>query len=202
MMYSVIASFSEAISHILRDCHVAIALRSNINKAKKEIKMNEKIKEYLSKNKNMPTVFAAKELGVGESDILRNIEEDGITEVGAEQFDPIMKEVSNWGGVTFIVTNDAAIIEIKASVPVGQYGRGFFNLHSDDSPLGGHISHESIGSIFFVSRPFMGQESHSIQFFDKNGKCAFKIYLGRDENGKIKETQKTLFAELKKRLLA
>lgn len=163
---------------------------------------NEKIKEYLSQNKNMPTVFAAKALNVSESDILRNIEEDGIAEVSGGQFDAIMKEAANWGTVTFIVTNDSAIIEIKAAVPAGQYGRGFFNLHSDDSPLGGHISHESIGSIFFVSRPFMGQESHSIQFFDLEGKCAFKIYLGRDENGNIKETQKTLFAELKKRSLA
>ncbi|QAR33424.1 heme utilization cystosolic carrier protein HutX [Geovibrio thiophilus] len=162
----------------------------------------EKITDYLSKNKNVPTLFAARELGVSERDILRNIEDDGITEVSGNFFDQIMKEITGWGAVTVIVTNDSAIIEMKTSVPAGQYARGFFNLHSDESPLGGHISFEEIESAFFVSRPFMGKESHSVQFFDKNGKCSFKIYLGRDACGKVLECQKADFIKLKRRCMA
>lgn len=162
----------------------------------------EKITDYLSKNQNVPTLFAARELGVSEREILRNIDDDGITEVSGSFFDSVMKEIAGWGAVTVIVTNDSAIIEMKTSVPVGQYVRGFFNLHSDESHLGGHISFEEIESVFFVSRPFMGKESHSVQFFDKNGKCSFKVYLGRDACGKVLECQKADFIKLKKRCMA
>lgn len=162
----------------------------------------EKITDYLSKNQNVPTLFAARELGVSEREILRNIDDDGITEVSGSFFDSAMKEIAGWGAVTVIVTNDSAIIEMKTSVPVGQYARGFFNLHSDESPLGGHISFEEIESVFFISRPFMGKESHSVQFFDKNGKCSFKVYLGRDACGKVLECQKADFIKLKKRCMA
>jgi putative heme iron utilization protein len=60
---------------------------------------------------------------------------------------------------------------------------------------------ESFDSIFFVDRPFMGQESLSIQIYDKDGNASIKFYLGRDENRKIKQEQKEKFLELRKRFM-
>lgn len=60
-----------------------------------------------------------------------------------------------------------------------------FNLMDRTSPLGGHLFVKELASIWFVSKPFFGKESHSVQFFDITGKQMFAIYLGRDEKREI-----------------
>ena len=47
----------------------------------------------------------------------------------------------------------------------------------------------------------MGQETHSIQFFNRDGGGMFKIFLGRDEQRRIDEAQLTHFRELGSRLV-
>lgn len=157
------------------------------------------IREYLTLHPAKPVVLAAQELGVPERDVLRQVENGAVTEFGGEHFDEVMNAVSGWGAITLIVNNTAAIIEVTATIPHGNRSNGFFNLHEQGNPLGGHIRPEQIDSIFFVSRPFMGKESHSVQFFDHQGFGAYKMYLGRDENRNILKKQLAQFIELKQR---
>ena len=43
--------------------------------------------------------------------------------------------------------------------------------------------------------PFMGLESHSVQFFDADGHVAFSIYAGRGDDKKIlPEIRESFFA--------
>ena len=157
------------------------------------------IRDYLTRHPSKPVVLAAQDMGVPERDVLREVESGVVTEVSGQHFDEVMNAVATWGDITLIVNNTAAIIEVTASIPQGSRGNGFFNLHEKGNPLGGHLRPEQIDSIFFVSRPFMGKESHSLQFFDAFGNCAFKIYLGRDADGNIKLDQLSHFIDLKHR---
>ncbi|MCL0071184.1 hypothetical protein M1N60_01125 [Thermodesulfovibrionales bacterium] len=89
---------------------------------------------------------------------------------------------------------------MKASFPVGTYGHRYYNLKSKDTPIGGHIKTDDLSAIFFVSKPFMKMNTHSMQFFNKNGNAMFRLYLGRDENMVIIPKQVEMFLALKGRL--
>jgi putative heme utilization carrier protein HutX len=160
-------------------------------------RLKEKVMEMASANPSQATTAMAKELEVCEMDVIRNLPEDMAKEVSKDRFDEIIAEVSTWGVLTVIVQNESTILEVKAPFPVGTYGHGFYNLQSKDTPVGGHIRADDLSAIFFVSKPFMGLESHSIQFFNGNGNAMFKLYLGRDENRQIIQEQMEEFINLK-----
>jgi len=165
---------------------------------KKGIK--EKVMEMVSKNPSQSTGAMAKELEISEMDVIRNLPEDMVKEVSKDRFDEIIAEVSTWGVLTVIVQNESTILEVKAPFPVGTYGHGFYNLQSKDTPVGGHIRTDDLSAVFFVSKPFMGLESYSIQFFNNTGNAMFKLYLGRDENRRIIQEHMEKFIKLKNKL--
>lgn len=160
----------------------------------------DKITQYLSENKGAATVMAARALGVSEKEVMDRLPEEAFP-LPSGSFDKVMEELVTWGEMTMIVTNASVIFEVKASVPKGKYGHGFYNLHEKGNPVGGHLMAERFASIYMVSRPFMGKESHSVQIFDADGNAAIKFYLGRDEKGELIAEQKEKFISLKKRLV-
>jgi putative heme utilization carrier protein HutX len=162
--------------------------------------IKEKVMEMVSKNPSQSTGAMAKELEISEMDVIRNLPEDMVKEVSKDRFDEIIAEVSTWGVLTVIVQNESTILEVKAPFPVGTYGHGFYNLQSKDTPVGGHIRTDDLSAVFFVSKPFMGLESYSIQFFNNNGNAMFKLYLGRDENRRIIQEHMERFIKLKNKL--
>ena len=70
------------------------------------------------------------------------------------------------------MTHLGTVIEIKGKIPEGRHGHGYFNL-SGGSGLGGHLKIDDLGHICFLSLPFMGLESHSVQFFNAAGTVMF-----------------------------
>ena len=160
----------------------------------------ETILKAIQDNPKQYPMFLAKDLGVSEWEVIKELGEESFTEIPIECFDTIMHEVSNWGMVTFIVSNDTVISETKGELPNGSYAHGYYNFENSTIGIGGHINKDSLNGIGFVSRPFMGLESLSIQFFDKTGKAMFKIYLGRDDKKQIIHTQKEKFLKLKENL--
>ncbi|ADD67602.1 protein of unknown function DUF1008 [Denitrovibrio acetiphilus DSM 12809] len=158
----------------------------------------ENIINYLKENKGAATYSAAKKLNVPERDILKAIPEEA-SYAPVDAFDDIVETVSGWGDIMMIVTNGSVIFEVKGTLPKGKHSHGFFNLHEKGNPVGGHLIADKFDGIYFVSRPFMGKESHSIQIYDQQGDAGIKFYLGRDEKGEIKPEQREKFMELKKR---
>jgi putative heme utilization carrier protein HutX len=159
--------------------------------------LKEKVGKVVLENPSQATLAMARELEINEMDVIRNLPEYMVKEVSKDRFDEIIAEVSTWGMLTVIVQNESTILEVKAPFPMGTYGHGYYNLKSKDTPVGGHIKADDLSAIFFLSKPFMGLESHSIQFFNKNGNAMFKLYLGRDENRQIIQEQKDKFINLK-----
>lgn len=118
--------------------------------------------------------------------------------LSADRFEEVMSDIADWGDILFIVHTPGIVLECKGKLPHGTFGRGYFNIHGD-SPIGGHINAERCAAIAFVSRPFMGRNSASIQFFDGDGEAMFKIFVARDEARELKPEQLARFTSLRER---
>ena len=117
----------------------------------------------------------------------------------ANAFADIMGEVMRWGDVLLLVHTANLILECAGPLPAGEFGRGFYNLHGD-SPIGGHINAAHCAAIAFVRRPFMGLDSCSIQFFDKDGDSMFKIFVRRQKDRTLNLAQAEMFEALAARM--
>lgn len=158
-----------------------------------------KIQEILQSNPGAVLEHVARDAGVTTAAVLSCLPKDQVSKYGAEFFEKVMAGISQLGKITFIVHTEDIVMECKGTVPEGSYGRGYFNIHGD-SPLSGHIKADNCDGIYFVSRNLMGRESHSIQFYNKNGECMYKVYLGRDENRELIPEQIDKFKNLKEHL--
>ena len=58
--------------------------------------------------------------------------------------------------------------------------------------IGGHMKYDSFSAVAFTTFPFMGRESLAVQFFTKEGKTAFSVFVGR-ENHQLVESVKEKF---------
>jgi putative heme utilization carrier protein HutX len=106
-----------------------------------------------------------------------------------------MQDIAGWGEVTLIVHTDDAIFEFTGVVPVGEIGRGYFNLMQPKG-LHGHFRHERCAAIAFVERPFMGKSSAFIAFLNVDGGIMFKVFVGRDEARALRQDQLERFRSL------
>lgn len=121
------------------------------------------------------------------------------TRVPGDLFVEVMQDLSEWGDVIVITHTRDIILEVEAPVPPGKLAHGFYNLHGD-SPIGGHLRADRCRTIVFLSRPFMGKDSMSVQFFNAEGESMFKVFVSRDEKRALRPEQIERFERLKARL--
>jgi len=140
----------------------------------------------------------AREYGVSTLEVVRSLPPDHRTIFGGERMEEILADITAWGDIVFIVHTRDIVLECKGPLPPGSLARGYFNLHGE-SPIGGHIRAESCASIAFVSRPFMGRPSCSVQFFNGDGEAMFKIFVGRDAARELIPAQVAKFEALRER---
>jgi heme iron utilization protein len=138
----------------------------------------------------------ARDYGVSTLEVIRNLPHEFRTIVPGEHFGDVMEALTGWGSVLFIVHTPDIVLECEGSVPPGSFGRGYYNIHGD-SPIGGHIKAENCGHIAFVSRPFMGRSSCSLQFFNGEGESIFKIFVRRDAERNLITEQVAHFDKLR-----
>ncbi|MGQ0456022.1 MAG: heme utilization cystosolic carrier protein HutX [Hyphomicrobium sp.] len=152
--------------------------------------------DRLSKNPDGVLEQIARDYEVSTFDVVRALPQQYRTIVSGDKFEPVMAALTGWSEVLFIVHTADIVLECAGAIPPGAFGRGYFNLHGD-SPIGGHIKASNCEAIAFVSRPFMGRDSRSIQFFNGNGEAMFKVFVRRDENRELIATQVALFDALR-----
>ncbi len=140
----------------------------------------------------------ARDYGVSTLEVVRNLLGEHRTLVDGTQFEAVMHDVTTWGDILFIVHTPDIVLECSGPLPLGSFGRGYYNVHGD-SPIGGHIRAESCTAIAFVSRPFMGRPSRSIQFFNAAGEAMFKIFVRRDKARELIAEQVAKFDALRER---
>jgi putative heme utilization carrier protein HutX len=109
----------------------------------------------------------------------------------------LMQELAQWGNTTTIVLHGGSVFEFKGPFPEGSLAEGYFNLDGPVPGFHGHIRLEAIDHISFQSRQHRGRDSHAFCFQDSNGRNIFKVFLGRDENGALIDTQLERFQQIR-----
>ena len=143
----------------------------------------------------------AQEYGVSTFEVVRQLPSEHRTIVPGDKFEEMFQALTAWGEVLFIVHTPDIVLECVGKIPPGSSARGYFNLHGD-SPIGGHLRAQNCEHIAFVSRPFMGRASLSLQFFNKAGGAMFKIFVRRDEKRELLPAQAEQFNALRARYSA
>ncbi|MGE3066902.1 MAG: heme utilization cystosolic carrier protein HutX [Hyphomicrobiaceae bacterium] len=154
------------------------------------------LKQRLAGNADGILEQIAREYGVSTYDVVAALPEEHRTVVDGAKFSEIMTALTGWGEVLMIVHTPDIVLECAGSIPPGTEGRGYFNLHGD-SPIGGHIKAENCRHIVFVSRPFMGRASRSLQFFNAAGEAMFKVFVRRDAKRELIPAQVAQFDALR-----
>ena len=154
-----------------------------MNNPTTEIK--ERLQQMISENPNRMLGELAGQLGISEAEAIYYLPEEMRTAAPAEDFESIWQAITNWEKATFISITPGAVIEYSGAMPAGKAGHGMFNLQQPGIALGGHLFIQKLGSIWFLSKPHFGKESHSIQFYTTEGQTMFSVYVGRDENREL-----------------
>ncbi|MDO5614543.1 MAG: heme utilization cystosolic carrier protein HutX [Paracoccus sp. (in: a-proteobacteria)] len=111
-----------------------------------------------------------------------------------------LDDIAHWGEITFIVNTGAVILEAKGPMHGGTVAHGMYNLKG--KPISGHLSVDACARVAFVRRKLFSSETRSVQFYDHDGNCLFKVYLGRDAQRQLIPEQIAAFDTLEARLLA
>src|SRR5262245_51020232 len=141
----------------------------------------------------------AREYGVSTFEVVRALPAEHRTVVAGSRFEEVLRALTDWGEVLFIVHTPDIVLECAGKVPPGSFARGYFNLHGD-SPIGGHLRADNCAHIAFESRPFMGRPSCSLQFFNGAGEAMFKVFVRRDSDRNLIADQVELFEALRRQL--
>ena len=141
----------------------------------------------------------AREYQVSTFDVVSALPSEHRTVMAGSHFEAILRDITEWGEILFIVHTADIVLECAGRLPPGAFARGYFNLHGD-SPIGGHIKADNCKHIAFVSRPFMGRPSRSVQFFNGAGEAMFKIFVRRDKDRNLLRDQVDRFDALRDRL--
>ncbi len=152
--------------------------------------------KYLEENKPLMLSQIAKEHNTTELEVASALPETMISFASKDAFEEIWKQLITWEKCTFIVQHLGSTFEICGALNKGSFGHGYFNLNGKEA-LHGHIDVEDLASIAFLSMPFMGLESLSLQFFNEAGEVKFSIYVGRENRVLIPEA-KDSFLNMKK----
>jgi heme iron utilization protein len=138
----------------------------------------------------------ARRVGAPLAAVLDQLADGAARKALGARFAEIWADLAQWGPVTFIVHSEDGVFETKASLPPGEEGRGYFNLHGD-SPLSGHIRAERCASIYFIDRLFFGRRSCSLAFINQKGEAMFKVFVGRDAQRELLSDQVIRFERLR-----
>ena len=117
------------------------------------------------------------------------------TVVSGDKFDTVWDTVCEWGNVTTLVHTADVILEFSGELPSGFHRHGYFNLRGKHG-MSGHIKAENCTHIALIERKFMGMDTASILFFNKEGSAMLKIFLGRDDHRQLLSEQVSAFHAL------
>jgi len=160
------------------------------------------VEDYSAAVRNHPDRMVddlARQFGLSEAQAVFFLPREMRVAAPIEDFELIWRELCAWEQVTFVAANQGMIIEYSGALPRGIPGHGTYSLRRKGSALGGHILTSLLGSIWFVSKPIFGKESHSVRFFAHDGTAMFSVYVGRDPDGGLTRSALTAYLELRDR---
>lgn len=145
------------------------------------------IRDAYNQDRSQMTLMLAHQLKIQEVEILRALQGDTAYELDATRWEEIIRDFEPVGDVTVIVSNGATTIEVT-----GQFGKffnkdGFLNIRTDSLDM--HIRGWELASVFAFKKPshLDKHESLSIQFYDRRGNSAFKVFFNFGGNAPAPE---------------
>ena len=154
---------------------------------------HEAIENTLADDSDSVLESVAEKQSVRASDVIECLPDDEVSIISGVYFDRVMTEITEWGDVTVIVHTADLVFEAHGSIPPGSIGQSK-NMHG--RTIEGDLNASGCKTIVFVSRLLFGRKSYSVQFYNADGDCMFKVYLGRDEQGSIINRQLRGFRKL------
>jgi len=139
--------------------------------------LRQRIRATLLEQPNRMAMQLAREFGVPEVEIVRAMPEGRAVELDVGRWEELIRSLEGLGTLHVIVSNGAATLEA-----VGEFGNfstwnEFFNVQTKTLDM--HIRWPNLGAVFAVEKPshMNGVNTYSIQFFDKDGHAALKVFL-------------------------
>lgn len=160
----------------------------------------DRVRQALGERLDGVLEVAAAQHGLPLQAVIECLPEEMWKRGSGDHFAEVMQDISGWGDVITIVHTKDVILEFNGPLPDGRFSHGFYNLKEGGS-LSGHLRHENCRTIIFLRRLFMGLDTLSVQFLNEAGEAMFKVFVGRDEQRRLKPDQVERFAQLERRFV-
>jgi heme iron utilization protein len=149
-----------------------------------------RVADALRTNPRAMTLQLARDLGAPEADIIRALPDGRAVELDVGRWEEMIRGLEAFGTVHVIVSNGSVTLE-----STGRFGNfstfgEFFNVQTK---LDMHIRGAQLGAAFAVEKPghLDGVPTLSVQFYDRAGQSAFKVFVtfgGREPSPEIRST--------------
>jgi putative hemin transport protein len=138
----------------------------------------EQIQAAIREDPGQMTMLLARRFGVPEAEVLRAFPEGRAAELDARRWEELIRRLEAFGEVHVIVSNGAATLEASGQFGGFSTSGPFFNVQTKSLDM--HVRWQELGTAFAVEKPahLGGHRTLSIQFFDRSGHSAFKVFLG------------------------
>lgn len=148
----------------------------------------QQVATLLEKPFQGPLEALAEASGLSMREIVECLPQANRHHTGGDRFAEVLQEIATWGEVLLIVNTADGVFECKGPIIPGSVAMGYYNL-GHGSPISGHLRHDRCRDIYYVRRSFHNLETCSIQFFNEEGGCMFKLFVSRDEKRKLDAQQ-------------
>lgn len=137
--------------------------------------------EEIRRHPRKMTLQLAREYGVPEVEVIRAFPEDRATELDVTHWETLLRSLEACDPVWVLVSNGAATLEVTGHFGGFSLAGEFFNVQT--ATLDMHIRWGELAAVFAVEKPghMNGQSVYSLQFFDRSGAAAFKVFLNFGE---------------------
>lgn len=157
--------------------------------------VDARIRAAVEKNPRRMTLQLARDLGVPEVEVIRALPDGRAVELDAARWEELLRGLEPLGSVRVLVSNGATTIEVDGVFGGFSTTGEFFNVQSDTLDM--HIRWEELAAAFAVEKPghMDGVATRSLQFFDRAGAAAMKVFL--NFGGPIPPEREQRFRELR-----
>jgi len=155
----------------------------------------DRIRAALQADPGRMTMQLARELGVPEAEIVRQMPQ--AVELDAVRWEEVIRAFEPLGKLHVIVSNGGATLEAVGGFGGFSTWHEFFNVQTDSLDM--HIRWPELAHIFAVEKPshMTGVSTLSVQFYDRAGQAAFKVFF--NFGGKPAPEALAHFTELRNR---
>src|SRR5262245_13332211 len=127
------------------------------------------------------TLKLAHDLGVPEIEVIRAFPPERVLELEISRWEELLRSLEVLGSVRVLVSNGATTIEVDGQFGGFSTAGEFFNVQTQTLDM--HIRWQQLAAVFAVEKPghMDGTATRSVQFFDRTGAAALKVFLNFGE---------------------